>query len=103
MYSGTYKADQALNNARTERGGRSGGMTLMQGNKSTPTTEAVAGDIVAVSKIEDLHIGDTVSTLGASAEAAGAGLSDAIVRPGGSAEGARRRAEDFRQPGEDLK
>jgi elongation factor G len=62
LYSGTYKADQSLVNSRTERGARSGGMMLMQGNKSTPVTEAVAGDIVAVSKQEDLHIGDTVGT-----------------------------------------
>jgi elongation factor G len=62
LYSGTYKSDQALINARTERGGRTGGLTLMQGNKATPITEAVPGDIVAVSKIEDLHIGDTVGT-----------------------------------------
>jgi elongation factor G len=62
LYSGTLKADQAVINARTERGGRSGGMTMMQGSKGTPITEAIAGDIVAVSKIEDLHIGDTVGT-----------------------------------------
>jgi elongation factor G len=62
IYQGTLKADQSVVNARTERGARSGGMTLMQGNKPTPLTEAVAGDIVAVSKIEDLHIGDTVGT-----------------------------------------
>jgi elongation factor G len=62
LYSGTYKSDQSLVNARTERGGRSGGMALMQGNKQTAITEAIPGDIFAVSKIEDLHIGDTVST-----------------------------------------
>ncbi len=33
----------------------------MQGNKTTPLTEAIPGDIVAVTKVEDLHIGDTVS------------------------------------------
>src|SRR5262249_43933574 len=32
------------------------------GSKTIPITEASAGDIVAVSKIEDLHIGDTVGT-----------------------------------------
>src|SRR5262249_22149051 len=59
LYSGTYKADQQLINARTERGARSGGLMAMQGSKSTPVTEAIAGDIVAVSKLEDLHTGDT--------------------------------------------
>jgi elongation factor G len=62
LYSGTYKADQPLVNARTERGARSGGLMQVQANKSSPLTEAIAGDIVAVSKLEDLHIGDTVST-----------------------------------------
>jgi elongation factor G len=37
-------------------------MSLMMGNRATPITEAMAGDIVAVSKIEDLHIGDSVGT-----------------------------------------
>ncbi|MFO0878739.1 MAG: elongation factor G [Gemmataceae bacterium] len=62
IFSGTYKADQALVNARTDRGSRSGGLMRMQGAKTSPMTEAIAGDIVAVSKIEDLHIGDTVGT-----------------------------------------
>jgi elongation factor G len=62
LYSGTYKADQQLLTARTERGARPGGLMKMQGNKSTAITDAVAGDIVAVSKLEDLHLGDTVST-----------------------------------------
>jgi elongation factor G len=35
----------------------------MQGNKSTAIQDAVAGDIVAVSKLEDLHLGDTLSTV----------------------------------------
>src|SRR5205085_67695 len=33
----------------------------MQGSKHTTLPEAVPGDIFAVTKIEDLHIGDTVS------------------------------------------
>jgi elongation factor G len=62
FYCGTYKAEQPLVVARTERAARSGGMTVMLGNKATAVAEAVPGDIVAVSKIEDLHIGDTVGT-----------------------------------------
>ncbi|MFO0842567.1 MAG: elongation factor G [Gemmataceae bacterium] len=62
LYSGTIKADQQLITARTERGARPGGLMTMQGNKSAALTDAVAGDIVAVSKLEDLHIGDTVGT-----------------------------------------
>lgn len=62
LFSGTYKADQPLINARTERGSRTGGLMQMQGAKHVTITDAVAGDIIAVSKVEDLHIGDTVGT-----------------------------------------
>src|SRR5262249_6895848 len=62
IFSGTYKADQNLINARTERGGRSGGLAMVQGAKTIPIPQASAGDIVAVSKIEDLQVGDTVGT-----------------------------------------
>lgn len=62
LFSGTYKADQPMITARTERGARPGGLMKMQGNKSTALTDAIAGDIVAVSKLDDLHLGDTVST-----------------------------------------
>jgi elongation factor G len=62
ILQGTFQADKQLVNARTERGSRCGGVMFMQGHKSTPVTEAVPGDIVAVSKVEDLHIGDTLGT-----------------------------------------
>jgi len=60
VYQGTYKADQPLVNARTDKSSRTGGLFDVQGNKTTPMTEAVPGDIVAVTKVDDLHIGDTV-------------------------------------------
>lgn len=62
VFSGTLKADQPIVNARTDRASRSGGMMMMQGSKPIPITEAIAGDIIAVNKIEDLHIGDTVGS-----------------------------------------
>jgi elongation factor G len=60
VFSGTYKTDQPLINARTDKSARTGGLFDVQGNKTTPLPEAVPGDIVAVTKVEDLHIGDTV-------------------------------------------
>ncbi len=60
VYQGTYKSDQPLINARTEKSARTGGLFDVQGNKTTPLPEAVPGDIVAVTKVDDLHIGDTV-------------------------------------------
>jgi elongation factor G len=61
VFSGTYKPEQPLVNARTDRSGRTSGLLLMQGSKHTALTEAIPGDIFAVAKVEDLHIGDTVS------------------------------------------
>jgi elongation factor G len=61
VFSGTYTPEQPLFNARTDRSGRTGGLLLMQGNKHTTLSEAVPGDIFAVAKVEDLHVGDTVS------------------------------------------
>jgi elongation factor G len=62
VYSGTYKPDQPLFNARTDKSGRTSGLLLMQGSKHTNLSDATPGDIFAVAKVEDLHIGDTVSS-----------------------------------------
>jgi elongation factor G len=61
VFQGTYSAEQPLVNARTDKSARTGGLFQMQGNKNTSVPNAVPGDIVAVTKVEDLHIGDTVS------------------------------------------
>jgi elongation factor G len=62
IFSGKLKADQPIVNARTGKATRAGGLLLVQGKSQQPVTEAIAGDIVAVAKIDDLGIGDTVST-----------------------------------------
>src|SRR5262249_36143241 len=61
VYQGTYKAEQPLVNGRTDKSARTGGLFEVQGGKTTPLADAVPGDIVAVTKVEDLHIGDTVA------------------------------------------
>lgn len=61
VYSGKITAEAPLVNVRTGKSSRSGGLLLMQGKTQKPVTEAVAGDIVAVAKVEDLHIGDTIA------------------------------------------
>ena len=61
VYSGTYKPDQPLVNVRTGKSARTGGISLMQGKSAKPLAEAIPGDIIAVAKVEDLHIGDSVS------------------------------------------
>ncbi|MGO8838093.1 MAG: hypothetical protein ACLQQ0_11780, partial [Limisphaerales bacterium] len=36
-------------------------LLLIQGKTNKPITQAIPGDIIAVAKVEDLHIGDTVA------------------------------------------
>ncbi len=60
VYSGTLKPDQPLFNARTDRSARTSGLLLIQGSKHVNVPEVIPGDVFAVAKVEDLHIGDTV-------------------------------------------
>jgi elongation factor G len=60
VYSGTFTAEQPLFNARTDKSSRTGGLLLMQGKTQKNVPDAIPGDIIAVAKVEDLHIGDTV-------------------------------------------
>jgi elongation factor G len=62
VFSGTYKPEQPLVNARTEKSSRTGALLLQQGATHTNLAEAIPGDIFAVAKVEDLEIGDTVSS-----------------------------------------
>ncbi len=61
VLQGTFHPEQALVNERTGKSSRTGGLQQMQGKLHKTVTEAIPGDIVAVAKIEDLNIGDTVS------------------------------------------
>jgi elongation factor G len=62
VFSGRIGSDQPIVNARTGKSSRTGGLIQMQGKQQKPVTEAIAGDIVAVAKVEGLEIGDTVAT-----------------------------------------
>jgi elongation factor G len=62
VWSGKITGEQPLVNARTGKSARSGGLLQMQGKQQKPVPEAIAGDIVAVAKVEDLHIGDTIAS-----------------------------------------
>ena len=64
VFSGRIGADQPLYNVRTGKSSRTGGLLQMQGKQQKPVTEAIAGDIVAVAKVEELAIGDTVAASG---------------------------------------
>ncbi|MBY0525014.1 MAG: elongation factor G [Gemmataceae bacterium] len=60
LLSGKMTAEQPIANARTGKSARSGGLLSIQGKTTKSVNEAIAGDIVAVAKVEDLHIGDTI-------------------------------------------
>jgi elongation factor G len=66
VLSGKVASEQPLVNLRTGKSARSSGLLLMQGKTQKPVSDAIPGDIVAVAKIEDLHIGDCI---GAKADA----------------------------------
>lgn len=64
VYSGRLHKDE---NVHTVRGGKAFKIHQIldsQGNEQTTADEAVPGDIVAVAKIDDLHVGDTVTNNG---------------------------------------
>jgi len=64
VYSGRLHKDE---NVHTVRGGKTFKIHQIldsQGNEQTSADEAVPGDIVAVAKVDDLHVGDTVTNNG---------------------------------------
>ncbi|HTK76789.1 MAG TPA: elongation factor G, partial [Gemmataceae bacterium] len=67
VYSGKLAAQQKVVNLRSGKAVTLGGLQVVQGKQLEPVPEAVAGDIVALAKVEDLHIGDTLAA-GPSAE-----------------------------------
>ena len=61
VLSGRLTPDLPIVNLRNGRAQKAGGLLLVQGKTTKPATDAVAGDILAVAKVEDLHIGDTLA------------------------------------------
>jgi len=61
VLAGKMTPDQPIITLRSGKTSRAGGLLLVQGKTTKPMTEAVAGDIVALAKVEDLHIGDTIA------------------------------------------
>lgn len=62
VFAGKISADHVLVNERTGKASRSTGLLQVQGKTTKPIPEAIAGDIIAVAKIDDLHLGDTVGS-----------------------------------------
>lgn len=62
VFAGKISADQTLVTQRTGKGQRPSALMLMQGKGHANVAEIVAGDIIAVAKMDDLHIGDTLGS-----------------------------------------
>jgi len=62
VYSGTFKSDSEAYNVTRSHKERWGSLLVVNGKDQTPVAEAGPGDIVAVAKLKDTHINDTLST-----------------------------------------
>ena len=62
VYSGRLHANGQAYNATRREAERVGTILSLRGKEQDQLTEAIAGDIVAVAKVEDLGIGDTLGT-----------------------------------------
>jgi elongation factor G len=69
VVSGTITPDVVLVNSRTRTEERLHSLNHLMGAKTVPVTVAVAGDVIAVPKLSDVHVGDILakSTSGLSA------------------------------------
>ncbi|RUL85059.1 elongation factor G [Tautonia sociabilis] len=64
IISGRLTPDTPLINLRTGKTNKPGHLYVVQGKQNEEVPEAIAGDIVAVAKFDDLHISDTVTNGG---------------------------------------
>ena len=62
LYRGKLAGETQLTNVSTGKTARTSGWLEVQGKQTKPASEVIAGDICAVAKVDDLHIGDTIST-----------------------------------------
>lgn len=62
VLSGTLKDHATIHNLRSGKSSHLGALLRVQGRQTETITEAVPGDIIAVAKIDDLQIGDTVGS-----------------------------------------
>ncbi len=64
ILSGRLTPDTTIVNLRNGRTGKAGHIYVLQGKQQEEVTEAIAGDIVAIAKFEELHVSDTLSNVG---------------------------------------
>ena len=64
VISGTLGADDVLTNSRTREEERLHGLQLLSGHTTSPVNEAVAGDFVAIPRLNGTRTGDTLAPKG---------------------------------------
>ncbi|WP_422926194.1 elongation factor G [Singulisphaera sp. PoT] len=64
IHSGRVASDTTFLNMRTGKTSKPGHIYRLQGKTQEEVKEAIAGDIIAVTKFDDLHISDTVTAAG---------------------------------------
>jgi elongation factor G len=64
ILTGRLASDTTLVNLRSGKTTKTGHIYVMQGKQQEEVPEAIAGDIVAIAKFDDLHVSDTVSNVG---------------------------------------
>ncbi len=61
IFSGRLVKDGSVHCVRTGKNMKVGNVLRVQGGQQEPVDKAVAGDIVAIVKMDDLHVGDTLT------------------------------------------
>ncbi|MEE2887294.1 MAG: elongation factor G [Planctomycetota bacterium] len=61
-FRGTLKAGQGLYNVRRDQTDKIGGLLGLSGEKTETVSQVVAGDIFAVTRVDELHLWDTASS-----------------------------------------
>jgi elongation factor G len=64
ILSGRLTPETTLVNLRSGKTAKAGHIYVLQGKQQEEVSEAIAGDIVAIAKFDDLHVSDTVSNVG---------------------------------------
>ncbi len=64
IFGGTLKGDSEVLNSTTGEKEKIGGLFAVNGKKQTPVDQAAAGDIVAIPKLKNTHVGHTLCNPG---------------------------------------
>ena len=64
ILSGRITPDTTIVNLRSGKTTKAGHIYVLQGKQQEEVSEAIAGDLVAIAKFDDLHVSDTVSNVG---------------------------------------